>query len=326
MEWFEKLVSSHVGSYPLNHSEENVIKAFNDTVEAGVDVPPIPQLRSFIEMYLEPLVEEGVLRKKGGFFLASPEDLEGLKPLKLRLEEAEVISRERRGARWVRAPVTGAMTLASNIFISDPSRGLRATALARKELVLDVLSSYVGSIVRSMRELGFEVIVVDEPMLANVVGTRAVLFGYSEEDILELYARELKPARGALTGTHVCGRISEKLVEILVESEAIRFLNHEFYGTPENLGINWRRHLEEGDKFLAPGVLSSKRPEVERVEEVQAFARKVMSIAGVERVNLLSPDCGFAGLRGVPGAYEISIEKLRVLARAVAALRAEQRG
>lgn len=319
--FFDRYVSSHVGSLPLEHSSENVRTAFRDLVEVGIDVPPVPQLRDFVSMYLQPLVDAGVVEPSGVAFSSSPGRLEGapgVRPRVAELELAAELAKLYRVAR-VRVPVTGPFTLASKVYVGDPSRGVRSTALASRELVVDVLSNYVSKVVATAAEVPGALVVVDEPVLGTIVGARVMLFGYSEDDVLEAYSRALKPAR-PLRGTHVCGQLNERLVSILVESESLDFLNHEFYDAPTNLSLPWRKLLERGDKFLSPGVFSSKRPVVESLEEVREFAERLLKGVGGERVNLFSGDCGLGGLRGISNAYEVALGKLKSLVEAVEAL------
>ncbi|MEM2823064.1 MAG: hypothetical protein QXF69_03120 [Thermofilaceae archaeon] len=317
--YFDRYVSSHVGSLPLDYSEENLRKAFNDLVELGLDVPPVPQMRDFISMYLQPLAEAGLLERVGTLYRGSPEALEEavrVTPLVPEFSLAGEIARSLKIER-VRVPVTGAFTLASRVYVGDPARGMRSTALAERELVVGPLAEYVSNVVRAASELPGAIVVVDEPVLGTVVGARVTLFGYREEDVLEVYARELKPAKGLLRGTHVCGQVSERLASLLCESESLGFLNHEFHDTPANLSLPWRRMLERGDKFLSPGVFSTKSASIESSDEILELATRVLKAVGFEYVNLFSGDCGLGGLRGREGAYEIAVGKLRNLVAAV---------
>ena len=43
--------TSHVGSFPL----QNLRKVMVDLYEIGLDVPPCPQMRDFVEIYIKPL-------------------------------------------------------------------------------------------------------------------------------------------------------------------------------------------------------------------------------------------------------------------------------
>jgi 5-methyltetrahydropteroyltriglutamate--homocysteine methyltransferase len=328
--FFDRYVSSHVGSLPLEYSPESFERAFRDLAAAGLDVPPVPQLRDFVSMYLQPLADAGVVEASGTIFKARREDLEEAAKVRPKLPEFEMASKLARelGVKRMRVPVTGAFTLASRVYVGDPSRGMRSTALADRELVADALAGYVANAVRAAAELPGAVVVIDEPVLGTVVGGRVTLFGYRDEDILEAYARELKPAAGLPRGTHVCGQVNERLASLLAESENLDFLNHEFHDTPTNLSIPWRRVLERGDKFLSPGVFSTKRAEVESVGEMLDLATRILEAVGPERVNLFSGDCGLGGLRGVPDAYRVALAKLRNLAEAVRALneRSAERG
>lgn len=69
--------------------------------------------------------------------------------------------------------------------------------------------------------------------------------------------------------------------------------------------------LEAGDKIVSPGIVSSKNPDVELIGDALKVLRKVyMQTDG--RVDLVSADCGFAGLRDVFGdanrEYRIAIK------------------
>ncbi len=320
--FFDRYVSSHVGSLPLEYSPESFERAFRDLAAAGLDVPPVPQLRDFISMYLQPLADAGIVEASGTIFRARSEELEEAARVRPKLPELEMVSKLARelDVKRLRVPITGAFTLASRVYVGDPSRGMRSTALASKELVTDVLAGYVANAVRAAVELPGAAIVIDEPILGTVVGGRVTLFSYRDEDVLEAYARELKPAAGLPRGTHVCGQVNERLASLLAESESLDFLNHEFHDTPANLSIPWRRILERGDKFLSPGIFSTKKVKIESFEEMLNLASRILETVGHERVNLFSGDCGFGGLRGVPNAYEVALAKLRNLAKAVSIL------
>ena len=44
-----------VGSWPLNHSSENMEKVFTDLIQIGIDYPCYPQLTSMISQFFYPL-------------------------------------------------------------------------------------------------------------------------------------------------------------------------------------------------------------------------------------------------------------------------------
>ncbi|MEM1509809.1 MAG: hypothetical protein QXY49_00620 [Thermofilaceae archaeon] len=318
---FDRYVTSHVGSLPSEYSEENFERCFKDLVDVGLDVPPIPQLRDFIFMYLNPLVEAGVLRVDGELYKADLkmiDEIASITPVLSELKRASEIT-EHFQIKWLRVPITGAFTLASRIYLEDPAKGLKSTVLAKPELVAP-LSEYVSKVVAEASRLKGSVIVIDEPVLGNIVGPRVILFGYKGEEILEVYNTELRPAQGHVTATHICGQVSERLLDILAESERLNFLNHEFHDTQVNLALPWRKLLERSDKILSPGVFSTKRREVESVDEIINLSRKIIEKVGGEYVNLFTGDCGLRGLKGTLGAYDIALKKLRNLVSAVDAL------
>ncbi len=321
--------TSHVGSFPLQNRLEHVERILLDLASIGLDVAPYPQMRSFIEIYLEPLVEAGILERHGDLFVSSTEALDVSRAPEPSVPEAEIAIRlvkERcLGFSGLRAPVTGPLTLASRIYLGDPSLGLAATALARPEIVWSFFVPYVAKFVKYLSQLGYTVVFVDEPVLGIIVGRKRILFGYRDEDVVEILDKVLSFAKGGECGIHVCGAISPKLFEILCSTPSVKYLNFEFHDTPQNLNTVSRALLEQYDKVIAPGVASSRKPVLESVDEVRSLLEKVLQIAG-DRIDLVSADCGFAGLRGtLPSeeeCYRVAIEKLKRIVEAVRSLSA----
>ena len=330
---FEKLVTSHVGSFPLTHSWDNVRKIFKDLIDLGIDIPPYPQMRSFIDIYLEPLAKAGIISLKGSRYFADEKILRDTKPPTAEIPEAKIVSEisEKMGFKGIlRAPITGPFTLSSRIYFSE-SASFSATAMAKKDLVLNFFTEYVRSFVKQMVDLGYKFIVIDEPMLANIIGRRIILYGYRAEDIVEVYSRVLEPAKhkGAIRGTHVCGRLPKKLPEILAEVDVLDVLNHEFKDSPENLEVFTKDLLEKHDKILSPGVVSSKKLRVESFEETYSLLSRILNKFG-ERVNIVSADCGFGALRTgevtEEKAYEIAKKKLKLIVKVVKKANEEFKG
>ena len=325
--------TSHVGSFPLPHSTERIGLILEDMHRIGLDVPPYPQLRSFVDIYLEPLVVNGVLERKGElYYVKSLEALEELRSIKPSIPEAEYTARlvRERGYRFrgLRAPVTGAFTLASRIHL-DPNKPPSVdNSLAAKREYMELLVDYVARHIKLMAELGYTTLFIDEPFLGVMVGRRRIILGYREEDILDYISKVFGGTPGE-HGIHVCGRISPRLFEILARSEALHVLNFEFHDNPENISSVNPRLLEEYDKLLAPGVASSKKPVVESVEEISSLLERIGSLTGW-RVDLVSADCGFGGLAVESGdpweAYMIGLAKLENIVKAVRSLEKRVRG
>ncbi len=321
--------TSHVGSFPLPHSVENVERVIRDLWRVGLDVPPYPQLRSFIDIYLQPLAENGFLVEKGGFyFLEDPgklRDLMGYEPF---IPEAEELVKAVRdgvvGFKWLRGPVTGVFTLSSRIYLEkDISRGLYATLLRESRLV-EFIADYVRRNLEYLAGLGYNVLFIDEPVLGVLVGRRRILLGYSEESIREIIGRVYRGLPG-MHGIHVCGRISPRLFNLLSSIKELNILNFEFHDNPLNKEFIDKELLEANDKLLAPGIASSKNPVVEPLDELRTLLGEIIERAG-GRVDLVSADCGFGGLAvdegGSEKAYLIGLEKLRRIKRVVDELNA----
>ncbi len=310
---------SHVGSFPLDYSINNVDRVSRDLIEIGVEVPPYPQLRSFIEIYLDPLVKAGVIEYNGGYYLAKRglSDKIDLSSIEASLPEAEhsIKIYSEAGVEWVRGPVTGPLTLASRIYTGDPRLGVSSTLLvSNREFTLNALVDYVKLFAKKLSSMGYNIVFIDEPILSFIVGRRRILYGYTEDELRNIYSRIASCVRGEV-GIHVCGRISSNLFRILASTEGLRYINIELHDTPENMNVIDPKLLENYDKKLAPGVASSKKPSVESEDEVESILKKAVEKTN-GRVDLVSADCGFSGLKGVVSSeegYRIGIEKLKVI-------------
>ena len=317
--------SSHVGSFPLAYSPDNVKRALKDMARVGLSAPPYPQFRSFIEIYLEPLLELGVLTRRGGLFYL-PEAPEARRVTGFRVQEAELavnyVKEEKLGFRWLRAPVTGVFTLASRVYVKEPGKtpqGLSATALSNKELVKGFFVEFVKRAVEYVSSIGYSIVFLDEPSLTLIVGKKRVLFNYSEEDIVEALDHVAKATSGEV-GVHVCGPLHPRILEIVAQVPSVKYISVELHDTPQNMDVVDKSLLEKYDKYLSPGVVSAKKPTVEDVDQVLKLLRAVYEkTAG--RVDLVSGDCGFGGLRGSLGdpelEYSVAVKKLEVVAKAV---------
>ena len=129
--------TSHVGGFPLKYSDDRVKRVMDNMIGIGIDVPPYPQLRNFIETYLDPLLKAGVLELRNNNYYLIPSNIEAIRSVRPCIPEAEIAARyvkEKESVRWLRAPVTGVFTLASRIYVGS-SEELKATLLSNKELM-----------------------------------------------------------------------------------------------------------------------------------------------------------------------------------------------
>ncbi len=320
------LRTSHVGSFPLDYSRENVEKITRDLYNIGLDVPPYPQMRSFIDIYLKPLADSGILTRHRDYYIINIDldELDNVSLPKPSIPEAEIMVNFIRSRNikfsGLRAPITGVFTLASKIYVSNKYiPDLKSTLLPRLEQVSDFLVKYLTLFIDYLVGLGFNIIFIDEPILGVIVGRKRILFGIREELIIDLFEK-LLGKYNVDKGIHVCGRISSKLFEILTMIEELDYLNFEFHDTPQNIDTINPILLEKYDKFLAPGVVSSKKPVVEEVDEILDILYRLYHKIG-SRIDLVSGDCGFAGLKGTlpdpDKLYNITISKLRNIVIAV---------
>lgn len=315
--------TTHVGSFPLEYGEGVVEKVARDLAGAGVDWPGFPQLRGFVETYLEPLINAGlVVRRKGFFTLSDREfvesyDLRSERVVPEAVEFIKVVKRLCLGFKGVKASVTGPFTLASRIMESKSVHGFTSSVLRDRGFVLDCMVPYVRGFVRGLYGLGYRFVVVDEPILSLMVG-RKILYGYSPEEIASAITGVFEDWGDGLSGIHVCGRISPLLAEILLGSR-VKVLDHEHKDSRENLQLYDADNLASHGKFLALGVVSSKDLRIEKIDEIVSLIQEGLNRYG-DRLLFVKPDCGFRGLRLAvkpSKAYEISIAKLRNMVEAV---------
>ncbi len=318
--------TSHVGSFPLQHNIDNLRRIINDLYSLGLDVPPYPQLRNFIEIYLEPLVSSGIIEKKGDFYFGKKNRILDAEFPDPSIPEAEymikLLKTEGYDFKWIRGPVTGPFTLASRIYLEkDLTKGMASTSLTVKEIV-EKFASYSRSFIEYLSKLGFDVLFIDEPVLGVIVGRRRILYGYQDSDIINIIDKVFEGIPGE-HGIHVCGRISPKLFDLLTQVKNIDILNFEFYDTPKNIEIIEASKLINNGKKLAPGVVSAKKPQIESLEDVRELLLKINQKANGQ-IDLVSADCGFGGLsinNDREKAYRIGLEKLKIVIEAVKSLK-----
>ncbi|MEM0014335.1 MAG: methionine synthase [Zestosphaera sp.] len=316
--------SSHVGSFPLEHSLQNVGRILKDLATLGIDVPPYPQMRGFIDIYVSPLMEVGVVSLTEGFLRTDVNALASQDLRSLCVPEAELAVRtvKESGLKFkgLRAPVTGVFTLASRIYLRAGTTDLSSTALSSKDLLKGFFTEYVSRYVSYMSSIGFDLVFIDEPTLGLMVGARRNLFNYRDEDLIEVLEMVARAAGAAEVGVHVCGRIHRRILELLTQVKKIKYLSFEFHDNPGNVEVIDRHLLETNDKIISPGIVSSRRPILESESEVLDLLKRIYEKAG-GRVDLVCGDCGFAGLRGSLAnreeEYRLALSKLGRVVRAV---------
>lgn len=310
--------TTYVGSFPLDYSIENIKRIVGDVVNIGIDYPALPQLRSFIDMFMKPLVEANVVKPTlRGFTVLNLDNILDLKPnVPEYLYSLNLLEGCRSRVKGVKAAVTGPFTLASQISIGYERSGLGSSILTVKNYTWRIVE-YVCLIVKWVEGLGVDVICIDEPILSVIVGRKLILFNYTVDEIIDMLNRVLNI--GCLSAIHVCGVVSPQLAEILLNTRA-KILDHEYHDTPRNFDVYRRGDVERYDKLLSIGVVSSRSGRVESVDEVKSLISKSLDLYG-SHVFMFKPDCGFAALKGLfktsEDAYNVSISKLKAIVEGV---------
>lgn len=309
-----------VGSFPLRNTKSNIIRATKDILAIPVDYPNYIQLEDMGDQFLIPLskANSGLYRENGVFRIKSNLSVPKKQFTSYAIQTLIELSKKNQFSgqiKGVKASITGPFTLASRIMFNNQNNGsLNNSALSEINLIWD-LAKIVGKIANDYRKIGVNYITIDEPILSIIIGKRLLIKDQTENHIIEIINKTVKGIKG-VTGVHVCGRISRKLVEILLRTE-INILDHEFRDIPENLKIFNRRDFDDSGKKISMGLASSRVQNIESVKEIYSLLSLGISKYGFENIIMIKPDCGFRGLDpdgSIKGtAYQAALAKLRNL-------------
>jgi len=309
---------TYVGSFPLENTIENLTKATQDILSIPVDYPNYVQLEDMVHQFLQPIselrigiIKEGEMYRLSGD-LKTPKEPISNNALKILLEFRKD-NQFKKDLKGIKACVTGPFTLSSRIMLNNRNLGpFGETALSNHSLVTKI-TEIVSKIAEDYYKMGADYVTIDEPMLSVLVGKNLLLNQYSDAGIVEIINKCLSRVNG-LNGIHVCGRISRRLGEILLQSD-IDVIDHEFKDTESNFDVYSKSDFESHDKKLGLAVASSRIMRVESVDEIESMLIRGLETFGKENVLMVKPDCGFRGLDtkghldGI--AYTSSITKLK---------------
>jgi 5-methyltetrahydropteroyltriglutamate--homocysteine methyltransferase len=324
--------STVVGSFPYDNSPKNMEKAFLDQINNGVEYPCYPQLVGMVEQFLDPAIENGCgIEKKGNqYYLEGefkiPSSAFALEYGQFVLDFFKKYPELKEKVKGWKACLTGPFTLAGDIIVSPevvdgkkPIIYQEPRAIMSPDLVVK-LAKMMSIIAAKYSEMGASIISMDDPTLGLIIGKRRIFF-HTEDFITET----LDTAISTITSNsslHVCGRVSPKLRDILLNSK-VNILDHEFV-KGDNEGVFEKSMFNREDKSLAYGVIESNIPyqtdgKVENYVESPALMEKRI-LAAVDEIGaenlIFKPDCGFGGLKasfGTDMASEIVRRKLKVL-------------
>ena len=312
-----------VGSLPVEDDfsgdRRNTDRAILDKLSVGLDYPCYPQLPGSPSnpmnmglQFLIPLskVEPKIQIRGQEAELLSDEIKPPSEPIGIERAEYFLTYLRQHGltskVRGTKACITGPFTVASYL-----NRRNLMTCGASKPDVVKALAQVLSRSCRRLSELGFDLINIDEPFFSIMLG-RKVLFNYDERFVINTLNTIISEA-SVLTAIHVCGTVTPLVKEVLLESN-VDIIDHEFAGSPSNLRAYASDDFERCGKFLAYGCVSSVKPQVESVEEISVSIRSSLNAFG--RRIIVKPDCGFGGMLGIPGAYEIALRKLENMVKA----------
>ena len=323
------LATEDVGSLPADDDfekdQKNVNQAIMDKVTVGLDYPTYPQLVGTTTnpmnmglQFLRPLsTNNPSLHIRGEEISLLGEDI--VEPdHAIGIERAEYflsfLHQNNLGTRLkgVRACITGPFTLASYIGTKN-----LMTCGASKPNIVETLGKILGKSCRRLSDLGFNIISIDEPFLSVILGANRLLYSYDQNFVLKVLNALIKEI-SSVSSIHVCGRITPLVKSSLLASD-VDIIDHEFSQSPKNHEVYTKQDLEQAEKMLAYGCVSSVDLRIETVEEITAILKKAQKLFGQR--TIVKPDCGFGGLRGIPEAYEITFKKLRNMTQAAQELR-----
>ena len=323
------LATEDVGSLPAEDDFEkdrkNVNRAISDKVAAGLDYPTYPQLigtaASPMNMglqFLRPLsINNPSLQINGeeinllGESIAEPDHPIGIERAEYFLSflQRTNLIKQLKGTR---ACITGPFTLASYIGTKN-----LMTCGASKPHIIDALGTMLGKSCRQLSDMGINIISVDEPFLSVILGAKRLLYSYDQEFVVKILNTLVKEISSFST-IHVCGRVTPLVKSTLLASN-VNIIDHEFAQSPKNHEAYTKQELEQNEKMLAYGCISSTNLRVETVEEITLALKNAQKLFG-QRI-IVKPDCGFGGLTGLPGAYELVFKKLRNMTQAAQEMR-----
>ncbi|MFX0029216.1 MAG: hypothetical protein ACFE8B_08400 [Candidatus Hermodarchaeota archaeon] len=326
-----------VGSWPLDHSNENMEKVFTDLIQTGIDYPCYPQLTSMISQFLDPLTQcITPLEKDNNRYYLSNDFKVPNEPVAL--EYGKFITNYLRAhpqlqgqIKGTKACLTGPLTLTTEILLKEElASGIKPRIFTEPrgimvDWIVEKFAEIMKQIGKAYNEMGINIISMDEPILGFLVGRKTIF--HSEDFILDILNKTISEIK-SLSSIHVCGRISPKCRDLLLQTD-VNILDHEFRTNEDNFNIFQKKHFTETNKFLAIGTVKSKFQPisgtkiddyVESIDSLVYYIRSVFKQYGKENL-IIKPDCGFEALKGAfkdeNFAYEIAIRKIKNMVQAL---------
>jgi len=331
------LYSTVVGSFPLENTEENLARTISDQINIGIDYVCYGQLINMINQFLIPLSQQipELMQENNHFYLVDdfgiPTQPVALEYGKFLINFMNTHPHLKDKIKGLKACLTGPFTLASEITLRETlAEGIKPIIFNEPKAIMvdwivDKFAEIMKQIGKAYSNMGINLISMDEPILSLIVGKR-VMF-HSEEFIIKTINKAISGIK-ELSSVHVCGQISPKLRDILLQTNVI-VLDHEFQTNPKNFEIFQKEHFTQKDKFLAFGAVKTKlqpikngkiEDYVEKVPEIKKCIEKAVKLYGKENL-FVKPDCGFGSIRNLfekeESAYQVAFRKLKNMVSAI---------
>ncbi len=324
-----------------HYFEEKVVESYINKVQAGIEIPNYPQFRDMSQMFLDLL--SGIERTSSGYVsngdIRIRTDRIGIPEVVALKNNAKLISEKTGKPLRLKICVTGPYTLASSF--SDRN-------LELFQLLADPIAKVVEANAFRGKYGGVEIISVEEPLFGLVDDSMLDFGGAGREGVLHAWERVFSAAktRDARTAYHLHSTIDELFWHVKAVDIVESHVDDALYRSAKTRAL-----LEKTDKLLKASVAitvfdtllkeyftrtkrGSEAGMMERIgsawtsmrrgalspfqfiEPVQAMRsrlRKIVKLAGVERVVYAGPECG---LRSFP-TYDSALELLQRVSIAV---------
>jgi 5-methyltetrahydropteroyltriglutamate--homocysteine methyltransferase len=267
-----------VGSYPIFLNEDFLIKAYErkedvflgiinqsvrDMLNAGIDIVSTGQVRTdMISEFTRGLA--GIEEKRNEHYVHSK--VKFIFPITL--NDIKFVKNLIPSEKKIKAPITGAFTLAKNCTIIFES-GYKGV----EELAFDFAEA-LNKEARAIEPYA-DIIQIDEPFFSQE-------FPKYAKDLISTVRRGVKKP----IALHVCGDVSE-ICEELSEFE-VDILDYEFTTNPDLLEKISKLNFKQK---IGYGCVNSSSLNVEPVDEIAKNIEKAIFLLGEERI-ILDPDCG----------------------------------
>jgi len=293
----KQLTKTVLGSFPRfdeKDIESSILKVVTLQLKYGIDIiSPGEQRYDMIAYFSEALPGLKYEDKKSYITgkINPPED-----PITFsKFKEFELVKRylDQNGkTNKIKVALTGPITL--GFTCATPSVPHGDTLIKPYKSIIDTnlyadISHALQPIAQELQKKG-ALVQIDEPGFSagyiNYLNFRKEIIQWMNDLTAELNPDNM--------GIHVCGRLNEKLFDLLVQFENIGTLSFAFDGDIEkdNINIISRKVLEDHGKKLGFGCISGANAVLSDPETVKSNIAAAVEKVGLDNIKFIHPDCG----------------------------------